>query len=66
MVPASTNMNGVSGLVYHDGAKLASGLDPGLGYLHFDDSYRDSLACDVMEPVRPQVDLICTGGPEDW
>jgi hypothetical protein len=32
------------------------GLDPGLGYLHADENYRDSLACDIMEPVRPQVD----------
>ncbi len=32
------------------------GLDPGLGFLHFDTAARDSLACDLMEPVRPQVD----------
>jgi CRISPR-associated protein Cas1 len=37
-------------------AIAAMGLDPGLGYLHADENYRDSLACDVMEPVRPQVD----------
>jgi CRISPR-associated protein Cas1 len=37
-------------------AIAAMGLDPGLGYLHADNSYRDSLACDLMEPVRPQVD----------
>jgi CRISPR-associated protein Cas1 len=37
-------------------AIAAMGLDPGLGYLHLDNSYRDSLACDIMEPVRPQVD----------
>jgi CRISPR-associated endonuclease Cas1 len=37
-------------------AVAAMGLDPGLGYLHADENYRDSLACDVMEPVRPQVD----------
>lgn len=35
-------------------AKL--GLDPGLGFLHMDSRTRDSLACDLMEPVRPQVD----------
>ena len=34
----------------------AMGLDPGLGYVHVDNSYRDSLSCDLMEPVRPQVD----------
>jgi CRISPR-associated endonuclease Cas1 len=32
------------------------GLDPGLGVLHVDTSARDSLACDVMEPVRYEVD----------
>jgi CRISPR-associated endonuclease Cas1 len=34
----------------------ALGLDPGLGFLHMDTPTRDSLACDLMEPVRPQVD----------
>jgi hypothetical protein len=37
-------------------AVSALGLDPGLGFLHFDATARDSLACDVMEPIRPQVD----------
>lgn len=32
------------------------GLDPGLGVLHKDTPNRDSLACDLMEPVRPLVD----------
>jgi CRISPR-associated endonuclease Cas1 len=32
------------------------GLDPGIGVLHSDTRTRDSLACDLMEPVRPQVD----------
>jgi CRISPR-associated endonuclease Cas1 len=32
------------------------GLDPGLGVLHTDTPARDSLACDLMEPVRPHVD----------
>jgi CRISPR-associated endonuclease Cas1 len=32
------------------------GLDPGLGFLHMDSRTRDSLACDLMEPVRPNVD----------
>ena len=34
----------------------ALGLDPGLGVLHVDTTARDSLACDLMEAVRPQVD----------
>ena len=40
-------------------ARLAAaelGLDPGLGILHRDTPNRDSLACDLMEPVRPLVD----------
>jgi CRISPR-associated endonuclease Cas1 len=37
-------------------ALAALGLDPGIGVLHADLRARDSLACDVMEPVRPQVD----------
>jgi len=37
-------------------AAAALGLDPGLGVLHADTPNRDSLACDLMEPVRPQVD----------
>src|SRR5579863_5171336 len=37
-------------------AAAALGLDPGLGVLHSDGKVRDSLACDLMEPVRPKVD----------
>jgi CRISPR-associated endonuclease Cas1 len=37
-------------------AAAALGLDPGLGVLHVDTSARDSLACDLMEPVRSHVD----------
>jgi hypothetical protein len=37
-------------------AAAALGLDPGLGVLHVDTTARDSLACDLMEPVRAQVD----------
>ena len=37
-------------------ALAALGLDPGIGVLHSDLTARDSLACDLMEPVRPQVD----------
>lgn len=38
------------------------GLDPGLGVLHSDTPTRDSLACDLMEPIRPQVDAFLL----DW
>jgi CRISPR-associated endonuclease Cas1 len=37
-------------------AAAASGLDPGLGVLHVDTPARDSLACDLMEPIRSSVD----------
>jgi CRISPR-associated endonuclease Cas1 len=37
-------------------ALAALGLDPGIGVLHVDTPSRDSLACDLMEAVRPEVD----------
>jgi CRISPR-associated endonuclease Cas1 len=43
-------------------AAAALGLDPGIGVLHVDAPARDSLACDLMEVVRPQVD----GFLVDW
>jgi CRISPR-associated endonuclease Cas1 len=43
-------------------AITALGLDPGLGFLHLDAPARDSLASDVMEPVRPEVDAFVL----DW
>ena len=49
------------------GERLAAalGLDPGLGLLHFESRARESLACDLMEPVRPQVD-ICVLDSRHW
>ncbi len=43
-------------------AAAALGLDPGIGVLHVDTPARDSLACDLMEAVRPQVDAFLL----DW
>jgi CRISPR-associated endonuclease Cas1 len=43
-------------------AAAALGLDPGIGVLHVDTPARDSLACDLMEAVRPQID----GFLNDW
>lgn len=43
-------------------AAAALGLDPGLGMLHVDTPGRDSLACDLMEPARAQVDAFVL----DW
>lgn len=37
-------------------AASALGLDPGLGVLHVDTKARNSLACDLMEPIRAHVD----------
>jgi CRISPR-associated endonuclease Cas1 len=53
-------------------AAAAVGLDPGIGFLHVDTDARDSLACDLMEPVRPHVDAyllkLITEGPlrREW
>jgi len=43
-------------------AAAALGLDPGLGVLHVDTPARDSLACDLMEPIRSHVDAYLV----DW
>jgi predicted amidophosphoribosyltransferase len=37
-------------------AIAALGLDPEMGVLHMDTINRDSLACDLMEAIRPDVD----------
>ena len=37
-------------------ACLVLGLDPGLGLLHADAAGRDSLALDILEPIRPRVE----------
>lgn len=43
-------------------AAAALGLDPGIGVMHVDVPYRDSLALDLMEVVRPDVDAFVI----DW
>jgi len=53
-------------------AAAALGLDPGIGVLHVDTPARDSLACDLMEAVRPQIDgflvdwLTCETLKREW
>ena len=37
----------------------ANGLDPDLGLLHVDSRARESLVCDLVEPVRSTVDQLC-------
>ena len=56
--PANAILNYVYALLESEARLAASavGLDPGIGFLHVDTDARDSLACDLMEPVRPQVD----------
>jgi len=56
--PPNAMLNFLYGLLYSESrlAAVALGLDPGLGILHLDIAARDSLACDLMEVVRPKVD----------
>jgi CRISPR-associated endonuclease Cas1 len=62
--PSGAMLNFLYGLLESEArlAAAALGLDPGLGMLHVDTPNRDSLACDLMEPVRPQVDAFLL----DW
>src|SRR5207253_10178039 len=56
--PANAMLNYLYALLESEArlAAAALGLDPGLGVLHVDAPARDSLACDLMEAIRPQVD----------
>ena len=38
-------------------AACACGLDPGLGFLHTDTANRDSLALDLIETIRPAIEV---------
>jgi len=62
--PSNAMLNYMYALLESE-ARLAAaslGLDPGIGFLHVDTDARDSLACDLMEPGRPQVDAFLL----DW
>jgi len=65
---ASTPANALLNLLYsllESESRLsavAMGLDPGLGVLHMDTANRDSLACDIMEPIRAKCDAFVL----DW
>lgn len=37
------------------------GLDPAIGFYHKLSFGRESLACDLLEPLRPMVDALCLG-----
>jgi CRISPR-associated endonuclease Cas1 len=56
--PANAILNYLYALLQSEArlAAAALGLDPGLGVLHVDASNRDSLALDILEPIRAQVD----------
>jgi CRISPR-associated protein Cas1 len=58
VTPACAMMNYLYALLESEAslAARALGLDAGMGLFHVDQPNRDSLACDLMEPVRPQVD----------
>jgi hypothetical protein len=56
--PANALLNFVFAICESE-ARLALailGLDPGIGFLHLPRANRDSLAFDIMEPVRPEVE----------
>ena len=61
--PANAILNYLYSLLESEArlAAAALGLDPGLGVLHVDTKARDSLACDIMETARPQVDAHLLG-----
>ncbi len=56
--PANAMLNYLYAIVEAEAriAALTLGLDPGIGMMHADQRGRDSLACDLMEAIRPQVD----------
>lgn len=58
VTPPNTMLNFLYALLESEArlAAAALGLDPGLGVMHFDSPTRDSLASDLMEPLRPRVD----------
>jgi len=61
--PANAILNYLYALLEGEATLAARlvGLDPGLGVLHADQLNRDSLAADLMEPVRPVVDRYVLG-----
>lgn len=63
--PPRDPFNALLSLTYtlaHAEAVLAlhsAGLDPAVGYYHQLSHARESLACDIVEPVRPLADALC-------
>ncbi len=56
--PANALLNYLYAILESEAAIAARtmGLDPGMGIFHVDQDNRDSLAADLMEPIRPIVD----------
>ena len=56
--PVNAILNYLYAILESEASLAASvlGLDSGLGFLHADTPARESLACDLMEPVRPEID----------
>jgi CRISPR-associated endonuclease Cas1 len=56
--PANAILNYLFALIEAEAAFAchAVGLDPGIGLLHADQKARDSLALDLMEPIRPDAE----------
>lgn len=59
ITPGNAMLNFLYTILYMETSILlrAYGFDPGLGWLHSDQANRESLSCDVMEAVRPAVDI---------
>lgn len=64
---ASDPVNAILNLAYTFGyneartACVAHGLNPMLGFIHSDKAGRDSLALDILEVIRPEIDLYVLG-----
>jgi CRISPR-associated protein Cas1 len=56
--PVNSSLSLVYTLLHHEAvsAAYAAGLDPYVGFLHAPSHGRESLACDFVEPLRPQAD----------
>lgn len=65
MNPVSAMLNYLYAILETEGrlALQAGGGDPGIGTQHADQKPRDSMACDVMEAERPEVDALLLAFP---
>lgn len=56
--PVNACLSLVYTLIHHEAVSIAyaAGLDPYVGFLHAPTHARESLACDLVEPLRPRAD----------